>query len=83
MYELIRKEYETMARSLKKHATFSLSPENYEWLQHLSEGSGISMSLFIDSLLTGSRSSLKDGVSKGEAMSLAFEQIAKGIKRRL
>jgi len=72
-----------MARALKKHVTFSLSPENHDWLRRLSEGSGISMSLFIDSLLTGSRASLKDGLSEREAMSLAFEQIAKGIKRRL
>ena len=69
-----------MARSLKKHATFTLSPENYEWLQQLSKNTGISMSLFIDAILTGSRTSQKDGVSEREAMSLAFEQIAKGIR---
>lgn len=70
-----------MARALKRKATFSLSPENYEWLQRLSENTGISMSLYIDSILTGSRVSQKDGVSDGEAMSMAFEQIAKGIRK--
>ena len=70
-----------MARALKRKVTFSLSPDNYEWLQRLSENTGISMSLYIDAILTGSRVSQKDGVSDGEAMSLAFEQIAKGIRK--
>lgn len=70
-----------MPRITKKHATFTISPENYDWLKQLSEQTGIPMSLFLDSLLTGARASVKSGASEREAMSMAFEQIAKGIRK--
>lgn len=70
-----------MARMAKVRVTYTISPENDEWLRHLSKQTGIAMSLFIDSVLTGSRVSQKAGVSDGEAMSMAFEQIAKGIRK--
>lgn len=69
-----------MARALKKKVTFTLSPENFDWLQLLSEKTGISMSLFIDSFLAGARISTKDGSSEREAMSTALEMITKGMK---
>jgi hypothetical protein len=68
-----------MARVAKKKVAFTISPENVDWLQQLSETTGISMSLFIDSFLSGARMSTKEGVSEREAMSTALEQIAKGI----
>jgi hypothetical protein len=70
-----------MARIAKIRATFTLMPENYEWLKQLANQTGIPMSLFLDSMLTGVRVSVKDGVNDREAMSMAFEQIAKGIRK--
>lgn len=70
-----------MARIAKTRVTFTITPENEAWLRQLAAQTGIPMSLFIDSLLTGSRASLKDGTSEREAMSMAFEQIAKGLRK--
>jgi len=70
-----------MSRIAKTRATFTLTPENYDWLKRLAVNSGIPMSLFIDSILTGTRASMKDDTSEREAMSMAFEQIAKGIRK--
>ena len=67
----------------KKHkmkASFSVSIENFEWLKELSARSGTSMSLFVESMLTGARASI-EGFDEREAMSMALEQMAKGLKR--
>lgn len=70
-----------MSRVAKARATFTIMPENFEWLKQLSQQTGIPMSLFLDSLLTGARASVKEGASEREAMSVAFEQIAKGLRK--
>ena len=70
-----------MARANKQKATFTLMPENMEWMRGLSDKTGVSMSMFIDSLITGVRVTVDQGISEREAMSIAFEQIAKGLKR--
>lgn len=69
-----------MAREPKKKVAFTLSPVNYEWLQGLSASTGVSMSLFIDSFLSGARLS-RQGSNDQEAMKMALEQIAKGIRK--
>lgn len=70
-----------MERELKTRMNFSLMSDNANWLQQMSKKTGIPMSLFIDSMLTGMRVSVKEGVTEREAMSMAFEQIAKGIRK--
>lgn len=69
-----------MAKQNKEKVSFTLMPENMEWIRSLTEKTGISMSLFIDSILTGVRVSMQEGVSEREAMSMAFEQVAKGLR---
>lgn len=70
-----------MARANKQKANFTLMPENIEWMRGLSDKTGVSMSMFIDSLITGMRVTIDQGISEREAMSIALEQIAKGLKR--
>lgn len=70
-----------MERELKTRMNITLMPDNAKWIQQMSKKTGIPMSLFIDSMLTGMRVSTKEGVTEREAMSMAFEQIAKGIRK--
>ena len=70
-----------MERELKARMNITLMPDNANWLQQMSKKTGIPMSLFIDSMVTGMRVSTKEGVTEREAMSMAFEQIAKGIRK--
>lgn len=70
-----------MERELKIRMNITLMPDNANWLQQMSKKTGIPMSLFIDSMVTGMRVSTKEGVTEREAMSMAFEQIAKGIRK--
>lgn len=70
-----------MAKELKIRMNITLMPDNAKWLQQVSKQTGIPMSLFIDSVLTGMRASVKEGITEREAMSMAFEQIAKGIRK--
>lgn len=70
-----------MKKEAKTRINFSLTKDNVEWLRKVCGGSGIPMSLFIDSLITGMRSSLKENVTENEAMALALEQIANGMRK--
>ena len=69
-----------MEKDNKQKATFTLTPENLEWIRALSKSSRVSMSLFVDSLITGMKASMKQGVSEREAMAMGLEQIAKGLR---
>lgn len=69
-----------MPKAKKEKLSFTLLPENVEWIRSLSEKTGFTMSLFVDSLLTGVRMSMKEGVSEREALSIAFDQLSKGLK---
>ena len=71
-----------MSRQIKSRMNITVSEENVVWLKQLSKQSGIPMSLFIDTLLTGTRMSLKDGLSEREAVSMALEHVAKGIRNK-
>lgn len=71
-----------MSPTVKKRITFTTLQENYEWLRKLSLQTGIPTSLFLDSLVTATRATIKDGVSEQEAMSIAFDQIAKGLRAK-
>jgi len=70
-----------MERELKARMNFTLSADNANWMKQLCKQSGIPMSLFVDSLITAMRASVKEGISEREAMSMAFEQIAKGLRK--
>ena len=65
----------------KVRINITLSQENADWLKQLSKQSGIPMSIFIDSLLMGTRVSIKDGLTEKEAVSMALEKVAKGIRK--
>lgn len=65
----------------KSRINITLSEENVQWLKQLTEKTGIAVSLFIDSMITGTRMATKDGMTQREALSMAFEQIAKGIRK--
>lgn len=69
-----------MAKTNKTKVSLTLMQENMDWVRYLTENTGISMSLFIDSILTGIRVTMKGDVGEREATSIAFEQIAKGLK---
>lgn len=70
-----------MARELKARINITLTQANATFLKQFTENSGVATSLFIDSLITGVRASFKENVTESEAMALALEQIAKGIRR--
>jgi len=70
-----------MAKELKDRASFTLTKENLDWLRRMTEASHIPMSLFMDALLTGIRSATESGASEREALAIAFEQVAKGMRR--
>lgn len=70
-----------MDKELKVRTSITLTKDNLDWLKQLTKQSGIPMSLFIDSMVRGMRATVKDGLTEREAMSVAFEQIAKGIRK--
>ena len=70
-----------MARELKARINVTLSQDNARFLKQLTEKSGVATSLFIDSLITGVRASLTKNATEDEAMAMALEQIAKGLRR--
>lgn len=70
-----------MARELKARINITLSQDNARFLKHLTEKSGVATSLFIDSLLTGVRASFTENSTESEALAMALEQIAKGLRR--
>jgi len=65
----------------KIRQNLNLSKENVVWLKELSKKTGISMSLFVDTLLTGTRMSLKEDGNEREAVSMALEQLAKSMRQ--
>lgn len=69
-----------MEKDQKIRMNFMLNPENAIWLRNICKQSGISMSLFMDALLTGARYSVKEDVNEREAVSMALEHIVKGLR---
>ncbi len=69
-----------MEKDKKIRMNFMFNTENAMWLRNICKQSGISMSLFMDSLLTGARYSLKEDVNEREAVSMALENILKGLR---
>lgn len=67
-------------KKYKMKASFSISIENFEWLKKLANQTHTSMSMFVEAFLTGARVST-EGADEREAMSIALEQMAKGLKR--
>jgi hypothetical protein len=63
----------------KERLSFTLTKENVVWLRRITDSSHISMSLFMDAMLTGIRSQAEGHTSEREAMAIAFEQVAKGM----
>jgi nucleosome binding factor SPN SPT16 subunit len=69
-----------MSKELKQRLSFTLTKENVDWLRNISEISHIPMSLFMDSMLSGIRAASDSHASEREAMAIAFEQVAKGMR---
>lgn len=66
---------------VKQRINITMSQDNLEWLKQMTKTAGLPVSLFIDSLILGMRTSFKDGLTQREAISVALEQIAKGLKK--
>jgi len=69
-----------MTKVNKVRVSLTLSVENENWLRSISQSSHISMSLFMDSMLSGIRAGSDGHTSEREAMAIAFEQVAKGMR---
>lgn len=69
-----------MKKEPKIRMNLTITASNANWLRQLCQGSNIPISLFVDSLITAMKESSKDGKTEREAMAMAFEQIAKGLR---